>query len=738
MAGLRRTGCSGIIHTCQALGRNVGGGWHTRRMSDPGALLADLDDDQRAATTALRGPVAILAGAGSGKTRVITHRIAYGIATGAHDPSRSVAVTFTTKAAGEMGRRLRALGVPDVRVSTFHSAALRQLRYYWPRQTGRDVPDVMAAKAPLVGAAASLARVATDNATVRDLSTEIEWAKVRSLPPADYPAAVTSLGRELPAGLTPERMGSIFADYERRKDAAGRIDFEDVLLLMVALIDSEPRVAAHLRGGLAQITVDEYQDASPLQQRLLDGWLGTNTNICVVGDPAQTIYSFAGADATLLTGFAARYPDATVLRLPRTYRCTPEIAGAANRVLAAGREGVALKSQRPSGPAVRVMTYPDEEAEAAGVADRIAELIADGVPPAEIAVLVRMNAMTEPVEEALAERRLPYRVAGGGGFFNRPEVRRAISVIRGGAASSGGTDGGGPDSGVAQTVAALLAGLGWTAEPPAGAGAVRESWESLSALHSAAEGFARHHPEASLREFADELKQRAERQDVPESAGVTLASLHSAKGMEWQAVFLVGLVEGVVPHSSAKTEAELAEERRLLYVGITRAKDHLQLSFARTRAAGGRNRRPSRFLAALDAAGASSAAAHAPKPRSARRAAARCRVCGKALTTGAERSLGRCRSCPGDVDLDLLESLRQWRAGAVEEMSQDREKKVPAYVVATDATLQAIAEQRPTSAERLAAIPGIGPRKLDDFGAQLLAVIAAHAQEGDGAGTDAS
>lgn len=702
--------------------------------ADPEAPLAELDDDQRAAATALRGPVAILAGAGSGKTRVITHRIAYGVATGVHEPQRSVAVTFTTKAAGEMGRRLRGLGVPDVRVSTFHSAALRQLRFYWPRHSGRELPEVMAAKAPMVGAAASLARVPTDAATVRDLSGEIEWAKVRSLPPADYPAAAVAFGRELPAGLSPERMGAIFADYERRKDAAGRIDFEDVLLLMVALIDSQPKVAAHLRSGLAHITVDEYQDASPLQQRLLDGWLGANTNLCVVGDPAQTIYSFAGADATLLTRFADRYPDATVLRLPRTYRCTPEIAGAANRVLAAAREGVALKSQRDPGPAVRVMAYDHEQAEADGVADRIAELIADGMPPSEIAVLVRMNAMTEPVEEALAERRIPYRVAGGGGFFNRPEVRRAISVIRGGAVSAGGDQAGSAEGGgagqagavVADTVAAILSGLGWTPEPPVGAGAVRESWESLSALHTAAEAFASRHPAGSLREFAEELKQRAERQDVPESAGVTLSSLHSAKGMEWQAVFLVGLVEGVVPHSSAKTDEELAEERRLLYVGITRAKDHLQLSYARARSMGGRVRRPSRFLITLDAAGARTAASVASKPRSARRTAAHCRLCGKALTTGAERSLGRCRACPSDVDLELLEALRQWRTAVVEEQSADRDKKLPAYVIATDATLQALAEQRPSSADALAAIPGIGPRKLDDYGADLLAIIGGH------------
>ncbi|MDQ1246106.1 MAG: ATP-dependent helicase UvrD/PcrA [Actinomycetota bacterium] len=683
-------------------------------------VLAGLDPDQQQAAATVHGPVAIIAGAGSGKTRVITHRIAYGVLTGAHDPARSVAVTFTTKASGEMTRRLRDLGVPGVRVRTFHAAALRQLRHYYPRAVGRDLPEVTPVKAPLIGASASSLSLPTNSAALRDYSAEVEWAKVNSIPTHEYAAAAQRVGRVPPASLPLASMASLYAEYERRKTAAGRIDFEDVLLLMVGLLNAHPQVAAHVRSGLHHITVDEYQDASPLQQRLLDGWLGDNDNLCVVGDPSQTIYSFAGADATLLTGFAARYPGATVVTLPRTYRCSPEIAAAANKVLAQGREGVTLVSQRESGPAVRVRDYPDAEAEAQAVAARIEALIDDGIAAHEMAILVRMNAMTEPFEEALANRGIGYQISGGTGFFHRAEVRKAIAVIRG-AAVAGGEGGAVPEA-----VSALLSGLGWSAQPPVGSGASRDRWESLAALHAAAVQFAAGKPDGTLADFGDELRDRAERQDAPDGAGVTLASLHSAKGAEWQVVFLVGLTEGVLPHSSATTDAEVAEERRLFYVGITRAARVLELSYGRAKTSGGRVRRPSRFLEALSSAvgGAGQAArggASARKPRQPKMAT--CRTCGATLATGAERSLGRCRTCPGEVDLELLERLREWRTATAAGLTAEKGTRVPAFVVATDATLQAIAEQHPTDIAALAEIPGIGPRKVDDYGEALLAVV---------------
>lgn len=703
-------------------------------MADPENLLSGLDDDQRAAVAALTGPVAIIAGAGSGKTRVITHRIAYAVATGEHDPARSVAVTFTTKAAGEMTRRLRKLGVPDVRVRTFHSAALRQLRYYWPLLQRGELPEITAVKAPIVGAAASVLGLPTATAAVRDFASEIEWAKVHCLTPAGYSAAATKAGRVIPADLTVERMAELFSVYESRKDAAGRMDFEDVLLLMVALLEQEPRVGSHLRPGLRHVTVDEYQDVSPLQQRLLEGWLGDNNNLCVVGDPAQTIYTFAGADSSYLTGFSRRYPEATVVKLPRTYRCTPQVVQVANRVLADAGAPLQLRSQQPDGPEVALRDYPDAVAEATGVAARIESLIDAGMPPAEIAVLVRVNAMTAPVEDALSKAGIGYHVSGSSGFFTRPDVRKAMALIRGAAVAQG------PDTDVVEIVTALLAGMGWTATaPPPGTGALRTQWESLAALQATAVDWAADHPAGSLEQFANELLERAERADAPGGAGVTVASLHSAKGAEWRAVFLVGVCEGVLPHSSAKTEAEIAEEQRLFYVGITRAAQILEISYPRTSGGAGRPRRPSRFLRAIDASlMPTRQSPSATGKRRSRSRVANCRVCGKALVTGPERSLGRCRTCGAEIDEELYAALQQWRRDKVAELSQDRDGNLPAYLVATDATLQAIAEQRPTTMAELADIPGIGPRKIDDYGEALLSIINAGSQQSATGPVDAS
>ncbi len=702
-------------------------------MTSAEEVLAGLDGDQQLAATTLHGPVAILAGAGSGKTRVITHRIAYGIRTGEHDARSSVAVTFTAKAAGEMTRRLRDLGAPDVRVRTFHAAALRQLRHYYPLALNRALPEVSPMKAPLIGAAASGLSLPHNSAALRDYSAEIEWAKVNSITPQDYATAAERVQRQPPSGLPPAAMSRLYGEYERRKTAAGRIDFEDVLLLTVALLESRPDVASHVRSGLRHITVDEYQDASPLQQRLLDAWLGDNTNICVVGDPSQTIYSFAGADARLLTGFADRYVGSTVVRLPRTYRCSPEITECANRVLAAGSEGVTLASQQQAGPAVRVLDYPDSSAEARGVAEQIATIIAQGTPASQIAILVRMNAMTEPFEESLAERGIGYHISGGKGFFHRAEVRKAITMIRGAAvATSAGSDvAHGTADSLSETVAALLAGLGWTPSPPLSAGASRDRWESLAALHAAAVEFGQRRRGAGLADFATELTERAERADAPDGAGVTLASLHAAKGAEWPVVFLAGLNEGVLPHSSATTAADIAEERRLFYVGITRAARQLGLSYSWAKVPGGRARKPSRFLTSVTGSGEESPGGTrspgkaAGKSRRARKVS-KCRSCGKALVTGAERTLGRCRSCPGNVDVELLERLREWRTTTAANVSTgEGASGVPAFMVANDATLVAIAEQRPADAAALAAIPGIGVRKLDDYGDAILRIVAA-------------
>jgi len=689
----------------------------TRGVLSADRLLAELDDDQRAAATALHGPVAIIAGAGSGKTRVITHRIAYGIATGDYDASTSVAVTFTTKAAGEMTRRLRTLQVPSVRVRTFHSAALRQLRYYWPAVAGGQLPQLVSSKSALVGSAAATMGLPNATAAVRDFAAEIEWAKVHCLTPSGYVAAAQAAGRPMPADLKPAVMADLFAAYEQRKDTVGAMDFEDVLLLIAALLEREPRVTHHLRPALRHITVDEYQDISPLQQRVLDGWLGDNQNICVVGDPAQTIYGFAGATSSHLTEFAQRYPQAEVVRLARTYRCSPQIVDVANRVLVGAGASLQLRSQRPPGAAVQVTAYPDASAEADAVAAAIEQLISTGMPAAEIAVLVRINAMTEPFEDAFSRRGVPYHVSGTTGFFARPEVRKALTLIRGAAVAEG------PDIDVAETVSALLVGSGWSPQPPLGTGSVRAQWESLAALLDNAKRWAAENPAGSLADYGAELADRAERQDAPDGAGVTVASLHSAKGAEWRAVFLAGINEGVLPHSSAQQSGDVAEEQRLFYVGITRAADFLAVSYHQA-SANGRPRRASRFLGDLDHASPSAPARKVR--RTSRRSPTSCRQCGKSLVTGPEAALGRCAGCAPEVDLALLDRLRQWRQDEVAALSATREGSTPAYLVATDATLQAIAEQQPTDAAELSAIPGIGPRKIDSYGEQIVAIVREH------------
>jgi len=706
---------------------------------DPDALLAGLDPQQRQVAEAVSGAVVVLAGAGTGKTRAITHRIAYAAATGAHDPSRTLAVTFTTRAAGEMTRRLFNLGVPEVRVRTFHSAALRQLRWAWPDAIGGSMHDVIASKAGLISAATSSAGVSADNATIRDLATEIEWAKAMQVSYGQYATAAVTQGRRAAAGLTWEQISSVYESYERIKRDAGKIDFEDVLLLTVGILEEREDMRRKVQASFAQFTVDEFQDVSGVQQRLLDLWLGDRDDVCVVGDVAQTIYSFAGANPTYLRNFGAKHKGSTVLHLTRCYRCSPQIVEMAERVLAGSPEAAGpatdasgkrqvrqpLKSQNPDGRRPMRQVFADEKSEAAGVVGQIADLIKAGTPAKEIAILVRINAITEAFESALADAGIPYSVRGGRRFFERPEVRRAVSLLRGATKAAAGAGPAEAES-ASESVRSILGSAGWTANPPAQTGAVRESWESLSALVALADEMVGQDSNASLIDLVNEIARREGAQDAPSVDGVTLASLHSAKGMEWDAVFLVGLVDGVMPMSHAITPDQLDEERRLFYVGITRARVFLSMSWAKARIAGGRNRRESRFTAELSGGGVAAAVAGAAGGRKiTKRTPARCRVCSKALVTAPERSIGRCRTCPGTMNEDLLLKLRDWRNDEVVRQSAEKGSSMPAYVIATDLTLTAIAELQPTTVEDLAAIPGMGPKKLEQFGEQLVSLVSA-------------
>ncbi|WP_246507514.1 ATP-dependent helicase, partial [Actinocrinis puniceicyclus] len=574
------------------------------------ALLAGLDPEQRAVATALDGPVCVLAGAGTGKTRAITHRIAYAVARGAYPANQVLAVTFTARAAGEMRGRLRMLGAAAVQARTFHAAALRQLQYFWPHTVGGPPPHLIDTKLPLISEAVAACRMRADRAELRDLASEIEWAKVTQTTPDDYPVAAAKAGRLPPRD--PAETGRVYAAYEAAKRDRGVIDFEDVLLLTIGVLETRPDVADRVREQYRHFVVDEYQDVNPLQQRLLDCWLGRRDSLCVVGDASQTIYSFTGATPEYLLGFPDRYPDATLVRLVRDYRSTPQVVALANALLSdtptdtlaqrrTAHARVELVAQRPPGPAVEYEEYPDETAEAEGVAKWVRQLVDAGTRPAEIAVLFRINAQSEVYEQAFADLGVPYVLRGVERFFERPEVRQAVMLLRG--AARAGTD---PDAAsgaepLPTAVRAVLTGTGtWSATPPTGSGRTREAWESLAALAALSDEYAVANPEAGLTEFVRELEARAAVQHAPVVDGVTLSSLHSAKGLEWDAVLLVGLTEGLLPISYAETPDQVEEERRLLYVGVTRARERLRLSWALARAPGGRaGRRPSRFLEAL-------------------------------------------------------------------------------------------------------------------------------------------
>jgi DNA helicase-2/ATP-dependent DNA helicase PcrA len=703
----------------------------------PGAdeLLDRLDPEQREVATTLGGPVAVIAGAGTGKTRAITHRIAYAVATGVYAPTAVLAVTFTTRAAGEMRGRLQQLGVPGVQARTFHSAALRQAQFFWPKAYRSDLPPVIENRMGLVAEAASRLRISTEQAGLRDLVTEIAWAKVSNVTPADYAALAARQQRQL-ASHDAETVARVFATYEQVKRDRQRIDFEDILLCTAAMIAEHPAIADRIRRTYRHLVVDEYQDVSPLQQALLDLWRGDSTDLCVVGDPAQTIHSFAGAQPTFLTGFARRLPGTTVIRLVRDYRSTPQVVRVANRVLQDARPprsnapelgGVLLQAQREPGPEPVFAEAADEASEAAGVADWLLAQHRAGVPYREMAVLFRVNAQSPAFEQALADRDVPYLVRGGERFYERPEVRQALLTLRNQARAAeveADTDpdgNGSPQSAVAQ-VKALLGALGWTEQPPTGAGALRERWESLAALVAVAEDLAAARPGCSLTDVAVELQRRADAQHVPSADGVTVSTLHSAKGLEWEAVAVVGVSEGSLPFILASTEDQIEEERRLFYVGITRARSRLRISWARTRNGSGQ-RSPSRFLAAVRPGGA---AAGADRGRSTVRRsrpsvlAAACRSCGRHLTDAAERKLGRHLDCPASYDEPTLERLRAWRKTRAES------ERVPAYCIFTDATLVAIAESRPRTARDLIKVPGVGRTKISQYGADVLEVVNDH------------
>ena len=541
-------------------------------------ILAALDEDQRAVALATRGPVCVIAGAGTGKTRAITHRIAYAAAIGTMDPSKVLALTFTARAAGEMRTRLRSLGVPTVAARTVHSAALKQLIYFWPTVFGGRTPDLMNSKTPFLTEAVNRADLTgeiriTSRETMRDIATEIEWAKVSQVAPIDYLDQVNA--RQMKPRVKAEHIAAIYVAYESLKKQELAIDFEDVLLLTSAMLEEERTVRERVQDQYRYFTVDEYQDISPIQQRLINAWLGTRKDICVVGDPAQTIYSFAGATPVFLNTFTQRFPEAELIRLSTGYRSTPEITFAANALLRNSSMGQELTASNDHGLHPSVDGYKDESGEIAGILKQITELLAEGTAPQEIAILARTNSQLKGVERAMNSKGLPYQVRSTERFFERQDVRDFLKQVR--QASVLPTEG-----------ATWIDELRTIAQPYL----TGESIDGIAALlHLGREldsddGFT----PKTLRGFLREVEDRVTQNNPPTMPVVTLATLHAAKGLEWERVFLMGASEGILPLETGSTgtsDSVVAEERRLFYVGMTRAKVDLHISYRGL---------PSRFL----------------------------------------------------------------------------------------------------------------------------------------------
>ena len=675
--------------------------------------LSLLDEDQLRAATAPRGPVCILAGAGTGKTRTITYRIANLVDQGFVSPQRVLAVTFTARAAGEMRDRLRTMGVAGVQAQTFHAAARRQLKYFWPQVAG-DLPwQLLDNKFPLVARAVRSVGLDNSKDMIRDVLAEIEWAKSALVSAEDYESVIATTDRSAPAD--PAKVAEAFRRYEQSKATPDKmhLDFDDLLMHIAGAIENVPAIAETFREQYRTFVVDEYQDVTPLQQRVLNAWLGERDDLTVVGDANQTIYSFNGASPDYLLNFSRTYPDGTVVKLQRDYRSTPQVTDLANRVIgkATGRAAgtrLELQGMREPGPEPTFKAYESEETEAQEVAGQVLTLLDQGVPASEIAILYRINAQSEQFEQALADAGVVYQVRGGEGFFRRPEILEAIRVL---IAATRREDL--PDDPVAIARAAFVE-LGLSATEPQGAQA-RERWQSLNALVGLIEKIVESAPGIDLNGVLGELRRRSTDKQAPAMEGVTLATVHAAKGLEWDAVFLVGLTEKLMPinHAIKAGDEQIEEERRLFYVGITRARAHLALSWALAKTTGSRaSRERTRFLdgivpAAEDASGKGT---RSRRPK-------RCRVCSGLLGTPAEKVIGRHEDCEGGGDEEVFSALRSWRSQVA------REEKVPAYVIFSDATLQSMSEELPADEAEMLSISGVGPSKLERYGAQVLEVI---------------
>ena len=545
------------------------------------ALIESLDENQRKVALALVGPVRVLAGAGSGKTRAITHRIAYGVETGVYSAEKVLALSFTVKAAGEMRSRLSELGVEGVACRTFHSAAMRQLAHFWPDLIGGDLPKVLHSKAATLKRAAAQLNIRATDELLRGIAAEIEWRKVRLLSMEDYEAALPN--RPLPGGLSVDSTLALVQKYEDLKDDQRNLDFEDTLIATLGMLNSEKWVADRVHEQFRFFVIDEYQDVSPVQRALLDAWRGSHSEVCVVGDPNQTVFGFAGASDEHLVRFESEFPGATTVELDRNDRSTPEIVRLANSTVP--NSPLELVSMRESGPMPGVIGSATDEDEARAIGKAIRAAIESGTDPADIAVLYRINVQSLVLEQILGEMSIPFRVRGGR-FFDEPVVMQALVLVRGRLQTD-------PAASARDTMALILReNLGWLSKPPANP-VDRHAWNIMSALAQIAENL----PEtATVIDLAADLKHRTDNEMEPAVSAVTLSTTHNAKGLEWDTVFVIGMSEGLFPLSYSMGDGPMQEERRLAYVAFTRAGRSLTLSWAERQKTSGPVRTRSRFI----------------------------------------------------------------------------------------------------------------------------------------------
>lgn len=674
--------------------------------------MTQLDDEQAQAVELPPGPLLVLAGAGAGKTTMLVSRIAHQCATGAWEPSAVLAVTHSTKAAGHMHARLQQLGVRGVVSRTFHAHALSLVREFWA-VTGRSGAGPVIAENTfgiVRDAIRKSARgVDADSALVSDVLNEIGWAKSQLLTADTYPRKRTV--SSLPAGA----MAKILRSYQDTLEKSGQLDFADLLLEACRVLEHEP-VRQTVTARTRHLLVDEYQDTDPAQQKFLDCLLAGRDDVTAVGDPRQAIFSFKGADPSLIAGFADRYPGCRVVDLVRNYRSTPQVVDVANAMNPlAGLPPLQAQSANGDRPMIRL--FADEESEAAGVARLCANAISNGTPASEIAILLRFNSQSVPFEQALSNLGVPYTVLGNDRYFDRPEI---VAVLRHAWQLSTAD----PDLSAQDVIDQALSSAGFNpASPPAGAGAARDRWEAYATLSQMAgdgpDG------DSDAKAFLRELAHRRQEAHSATTSAVSISTIHRAKGLEWAHVIVPRMVEGSLPSSYAQTPDEVAEEHRLAYVAVTRARRTLTLSWARRRSAGKRSwpATKSRYLDLL----AGTVREERPlgdadaRPRQARVAATRARC--SSCETSLDELHAPLASCPqhlGSRERGLLADLVEWRARTAKGQS------LPVFAVVPDKALAALVLDPPAAVHRLAMAGGMGSVRAKKYGPALMEIIERH------------